>query len=43
MKILNTNYETLKKRMTRAKTKLLEALKKEELNDGREDIRKNAK
>lgn len=43
MRILGANYETLKKRLTRAKTKLLEALRKEELNDGREDIRKNVK
>lgn len=43
MEILNVNYETLKKRMTRAKKKLLEALKKEGLNDGRQSIGKNAR
>lgn len=43
MRLLNQNYETLKKRMTRAKTKLLDALRKEDLNDGRENIRKNAR
>lgn len=36
--ILNANFETLKKRLTRGKEKLLEALKKEGLNDGRETI-----
>ena len=35
IKILGTNYETIKKRMTRGKNKLLEALKKEGLNNGR--------
>lgn len=43
MVLLNQNYEALKKRMTRAKKKLLEALRKEELDDGRQDIRKNAR
>ncbi len=41
--LLGENYETLKKRMTRAKTKLLEILRKEGLDDGRENIRKNAR
>lgn len=41
--LLNQNYETLKKRMTRAKKKLLEALRKEELDDGRQTIGKNAR
>lgn len=39
MALFGVNYETVKKRMTRAKTKLLEALKKEDLNDGRTTIR----
>lgn len=43
MKILNENYETLKKRLTRAKIKLLEILKEEGLNDGRENCGKNAR
>lgn len=43
MVLLNQNYETLKKRMTRGKKKLLEALRKEELDDGRQTIGKNAK
>ena len=36
--MLNANFETLKKRLTRGKEKLLEALKREGLNDGRENI-----
>lgn len=36
--LFNANYETLKKRLTRGKEKLLEALKREGLNDGRENI-----
>lgn len=40
MILLGESYETLKKRMTRAKTKLLEALRKEDLDDGRENIGK---
>lgn len=43
MDLLGINYEALKKRMTRAKKKLLEALKKEGLNDGRQNIGKNAR
>ena len=43
MVLLNQNYETLKKRMTRGKKKLLEALRKEELDDGRQTIGKNAR
>ena len=43
MKLLDQNYEALKKRMTRAKKKLLEALRKEDLDDGRQNIGKNAK
>lgn len=43
MKILNTNYETLKKRLTRAKAKLLEVLREEELDDGRENDRRNSR
>lgn len=43
MEILNISYETLKKRMTRAKKKLLATLKEEGLNDGRQSIGKNAK
>ena len=40
--IFNANYNTLKKRLTRGKEKLLEALKKEGLNNGREKVgRKN--
>lgn len=39
MVLFNANYETVKKRMTRAKTKLLEVLKREDLNDGRTSIR----
>ena len=35
MEILNANYETVKKRLTRAKAKLLEVLREEELDDGR--------
>lgn len=34
MRILNANYETVKKRLTRAKIKLAEALKKEGIDDG---------
>lgn len=37
-KMFNANFETLKKRLTRGKGKLLEALKREGLNDGRESI-----
>lgn len=43
MQILNTNYETLKKRLTRAKAKLLEVLREEGLDDGRETSRRNSK
>lgn len=43
MQLLGASYDTLKKRMTRGKKKLLEALRKEGLNDGREVIGKNAK
>lgn len=43
MEILNTNYETLKKRLTRAKVKLLEVLREEGLDDGREIGRRNSK
>lgn len=39
MKMLGESYETLKKRMTRAKSKLLEILKEEGLNDGREKLK----
>lgn len=39
MILFGVNYETIKKRMTRAKTKLLDALKREDLNDGRTSIR----
>ena len=35
MEILNANYETIKKRLTRAKAKLLEILREEDLSDGR--------
>jgi len=41
MKILNASYETLKKRLTRAKAKLLEALREEGFDDGREDDGEN--
>ena len=41
IRILDSNYETLKKRLTRAKTKLLDALRKEGLSDGRKNLRKN--
>ncbi len=41
MALLNVNYETLKKRMTRAKNKLLGALGKEVQDDGKKDVRKN--
>lgn len=41
IRILGSNYETLKKRLTRAKTKLLDALRKEGLTDGKENLRKN--
>lgn len=40
MKILNANYETLKKRLTRAKSKLLDALREEGIEDGPEDYRR---
>lgn len=40
MKILNINYETIKKRMTRAKAKLTEALEKEGIDVGRDEYRK---
>ena len=40
MKILNANYETIKKRLTRAKAKLIEALEKEGIDIGREEYRK---
>lgn len=43
MKILNANYETLKKRLTRAKAKLIEVLKEEGLDDGREEYRRASK
>ena len=43
MKLLGANYEAIKKRMTRAKKKLLEALRREELDDGRQNIGKNAR
>jgi DNA-directed RNA polymerase specialized sigma24 family protein len=33
MKILNANYETVKKRLLRAKAKLLKALEEEGYND----------
>ena len=39
MKMLGLSYEAAKKRMTRAKSMLLEILKKEGLNDGREKLR----
>ncbi len=41
MELLGENYETIKKRMTRAKTKLLDVLKREELNGGINSIRPN--
>ena len=41
--MFNANYETLKKRLTRGKEKLLEALKREGLNDGRENIRRKTR
>ena len=40
IKLLNSNYETLKKRMTRAKTQLLKNLTEEDLNGGRKNIGK---
>lgn len=40
IKLLGSNYEALKKRMTRAKTQLLENLTKEDLNDGRRNVGK---
>ena len=43
MILLNANYETLKKRLTRARGKLLEILKEEGLDDGRADDRKNSR
>ncbi|MBQ9314583.1 MAG: RNA polymerase sigma factor [Clostridia bacterium] len=43
MKILNANYETVKKRLTRAKAKLLEVLREEGLDDGRENGRRDSK
>ena len=43
IKILNSNYETLKKRLTRAKEKLFYVLKEEGLDDGRKDYRKNSR
>lgn len=42
MILLDQSYESLKKRMTRAKNKLLEELKKEGLNGGRENIGKKS-
>ena len=41
--MFNASYETLKKRLTRGKEKLLEALKREGLNDGRENIRRKTR
>ena len=41
--MFNASYETLKKRLTRGKGKLLEALKREGLNDGRENIRRKTR
>lgn len=38
IKILGSNNEALKKRMTRAKIQLLKDLEKEDLNDGRRDV-----
>ena len=40
IRLLNSNYETLKKRMTRAKTQLLKNLTEEDLNGGRKNIGK---
>ena len=40
MKILNVNYETIKKRLTRAKAKLIDALKEEGIDVGRDEYRK---
>ncbi len=39
MALYGENYETIKKRLTRAKTKLLEVLKQEELNGNRNTIK----
>lgn len=39
MALYGENYETIKRRLTRAKTKLLEVLKQEELNGGRNTIK----
>lgn len=39
MELLGENYETIKKRLTRGKAKLLEMLKKEDLNGGRSTIK----